>query len=152
MTIADTSLAEWEAILAVNLTGTFLSNRAVLPAMLAQRKGDIVNISSTSGQQGRPFDGPYCASKFGVIGFSESLAEEVSRQGVRVQTVLPDAVDTPLWEQNGPAALKPIELLDAGDVADFVVYLLSLPRDTYLLNPVIRPFRSRKRRKKSSSQ
>lgn len=146
-TVADTPLAEWEAVLAVNLTGTFLSNRAVLPAMLAVRKGDIVNVSSTSGQRGRPFDGPYCASKFGVIGFSESLAEEVSRQGVRVQTVLPDAVDTPLWEQNGSAALKPTEMLDPGDVADFVVYLLSLPRDAFLLNPVLLPFTGRKRRK-----
>ena len=53
---AETSFEEWRAIIDVNLTGTFLSNRAVLPAMLAQREGDIVNMSSTSGRQGRAFD------------------------------------------------------------------------------------------------
>ncbi len=101
-TIADTTLEEWNAVVETNLTGTFLSNQSVLTAMLEQKHGDIINISSTSGRQGRPFDGPYSASKFGIIGLSESLAEEVSTQGIRVQTVLPDAVETPLWDQNGP--------------------------------------------------
>jgi 3-oxoacyl-[acyl-carrier protein] reductase len=145
--IADTSLEEWNAVLETNLTGTFLSNRAVLPAMISQKQGDIVNISSTSGRQGRPFDGPYSASKFGIIGLSESLAEEVSTHGIRVQTVLPDAVETPLWDQNGPAALKPVNALPAERVAELVMYLLALPRDTYLLNPVIAPMKHRKKRR-----
>ena len=93
-TVIDTPLSEWETILQTNLTGTFLSNQAVLPAMIAQKQGDIVNISSVSGRQGRAFDAAYCASKFGIIGFSESLAEEVAAYGIRVQTILPDAVDT----------------------------------------------------------
>ncbi len=148
-TIAETSFEEWREIIHVNLTGTFLSNRAVLPAMIAQRKGDIVNISSTSGIHGRAFDGPYCASKFGIVGLSESLAEEVSRLGVRVQTVLPDAVDTPLWEQSGTAALKPREVLAPERVAEFIVYLLGLPRDTFVLNPALFPIRLRSREKGS---
>ena len=69
-TVIDTPLSEWETILQTNLTGTFLSNQAVLPAMIAQKQGDIVNISSVSGRQGRAFDAAYCASKFGIIGFS----------------------------------------------------------------------------------
>jgi NAD(P)-dependent dehydrogenase (short-subunit alcohol dehydrogenase family) len=148
--IADTSLDEWNAILETNLTGTFLSNRAVLPAMISQKQGDIVNISSTSGRHGRPFDGPYSASKFGIIGLSESLAEEVSTHGIRVQTVLPDAVETPLWDQNGPAALKPVNVLPAQRVAEFIIYLLALPRDTYLLNPVIAPMKQRRKRRKTT--
>ena len=147
-TIADTSINEWDTIIRTNLTGTFLSNRAVLKQMAAQKTGDIINMSSTSGQQGRPFDGPYCASKFGIIGLSESLEKEVSRIGIRVQTVLPDAVETPLWEQNGPAALKPGHTLAPERVADLIVYLLSLPRDTYVLNPVIAPLQTRRGRKK----
>ncbi|MEM9056054.1 MAG: SDR family oxidoreductase [Pseudomonadota bacterium] len=143
-TIADTSLDEWNNVVHTNLTGTFLSNRAVLGQMLKQREGDIVNVSSTSGRQGRPYDGPYSASKFGIIGLSESLSAEVSQRGVRVQTVLPDAVETPLWEQNGPGAMAPPQMLSPARVAEFIVYLLELPRDTFLLNPVIAPFRSRR--------
>ena len=147
-TIADTTLEEWNAVLETNLTGTFLSNQAVLAAMLEQKQGDIINISSTSGRQGRPFDGPYSASKFGIIGLSESLAEEVSIQGIRVQTVLPDAVATPLWDQNGPAALKPVSTLPPERVAEFILFLLDLPRDTYLPNPVIAPMKQRKKRRR----
>ncbi len=142
-TTVETTFEEWKAVINVNLTGTFLSNKAVLPAMIQQGRGDIVNISSTSGRQGRAFDAPYCASKFGIIGFSESLAEEVSRLGIRVQTLLPDAVDTPLWQQNESVAIKPRDLLPADRVADFIVYLLGLPRDTYLLNPTLYPLRVR---------
>lgn len=144
--VADTSFAEWRKVIDVNLTGTFLANRAVLAAMLAQRRGDIVNLSSVSGRQGRAFDGPYAASKFGIIGLSESLAEEVSRDGVRVQTVLPDAVDTGLWDQSGTAALKPRAMLMPGQVAAFIAYLLTLPRDAYLLNSVIAPIALRGRK------
>jgi short-subunit dehydrogenase len=119
--------------------------------MLEKRSGDIVNISSTSGRQGRAFDAPYAASKFGVIGFSESLADEVGRQGVRVQTLLPDAVDTPLWEQSGTAALKPRDMLSAERVAEIVLYMLTLPRDAFLLNPVLMPARVRARRPAASA-
>jgi len=147
-TIWQTSLEEWRAVIETNLTGTFLSNRAVIPAMIEQKQGDIINISSVSGRQGRPFDGPYCASKFGIIGLSESLSEEVSAWGVRVQTILPDAIDTPLWNQNGPSVPKPTYALPPERVAEFISYLLSLPRDTFLLNPVLMAFKSRKKRPK----
>ena len=114
--------------------------------MLQRSTGDIINISSTSGRQGRPFDAAYCASKFGVVGFSESLAEEVGRLGIRVQTLLPDAVDTALWEQSGSAALKPRAMLSADRVAEVVLYLLTLPRDAFLLNPLPYSLRPRGRR------
>lgn len=146
-TVADTSFEEWRTVLSVNLTGTFLSNRAVLPQMQRQGRGDIVNVSSTSGRQGRAFDAPYSASKFGVVGFSESLAEEVGRLGIRVQTLLPDAVDTPLWDQSGAAALRPRDLLPPDRVAAAILYLMLLPRDTYLLNPTLFPMRQRVKRK-----
>ena len=147
-TTLDTSLEEWQRVIQTNLTGTFLSDRAVLPTMIAQKQGDIINISSVSGRQGRAFDAAYCASKFGIIGLSESLAEEVSAYGVRVQTLLPDAVDTPLWEQNGPMGTKSPYTLPPERVAECILSLLTLPRDTFLLNPVIAPFRGRKKRRK----
>jgi NAD(P)-dependent dehydrogenase (short-subunit alcohol dehydrogenase family) len=145
--VIDLSYEEWRRIVEVNLTGTFLSNRAVLPAMLERGGGDIVNVSSTAGLQGRAFDAPYSSSKAGVIGFSEALSEEIGRRGIRVQTLLPDAVDTPLWEQAGSTSLKPPHMLSPGRVAEFILYMLTLPRDAYLLNPAIHPLRVRTRRK-----
>lgn len=149
-TLADTSFQDWSQIIDVNLTGTFLANRAVLPAMLEAKRGDIINISSTSGKQGRAFDGPYSASKAGIIGLSESLAEEVMRQGIRVQTLLPDAVDTGLWGQSGGTALKPQTMLSAERLGALIVYLLAMPRDTYLMNPVVAPVPQRRKRGKNA--
>lgn len=139
----DLLIEEWDEVLDTNLKGVFLSNRAVLPTMIRQRRGDIINISSTSGRQGRAHDSAYCASKFGVIGLSEAVAEEVRQYGVRVQVVLPDAVDTAIWEQNGP--LRPEQALDSRRVADLILYLVTLPEDTVVLGPIIAPFRTRRR-------
>lgn len=147
-TVLETPLDEWQKVIQTNLTGTFLSNRAVLPTMIEQKQGDIINISSTSGRQGRAFDAAYCASKFGIIGLSESLAEEVSSYGIRVQTLLPDAVDTGFWDQNGSMSVRPPYALPPERVAECILHLLTLPRDTFLLNPVISPLRSRKKRTK----
>ncbi len=142
--LVDTTLAEWQVVLDVNLRGVFLSNRAVLPHMIANRSGLIINISSTSGRQGRAHDGPYCASKFGVVGLSEALAEEVRSRGIRVQTIFPDAVDTPLWDQNGP--IKPEHALAPERVADLLAFMVALPNDTLLVQPAIAPFRTRRRK------
>jgi NAD(P)-dependent dehydrogenase (short-subunit alcohol dehydrogenase family) len=145
-TVVDTSYENWRTVIEVNLTGTFLSNRAVLAAMLERGCGDIVNISSTSGRQGRAYDSAYAASKFGIIGLSESLAEEVGRRGVRVQTLLPDAVRTSLWDQSGTTALKSPHMLPPDRVAEFVLYLITLPRDAFLLNPMLCPLQVRTKR------
>ena len=141
------SADEWDAVINVNLRGVFLSTRAVLTSMIAQRSGTIINLSSTSGRQGKAHDSAYCASKFGVIGLSESVAEEVRPYGIKVQTVLPDAVDTPLWEQNGP--IKPEHALAAERVAELILHMAMLPADTILVAPVIAPFRTRRLRKKA---
>ena len=143
--LAEISTTEWDEVLDTNLKGMFLSNRAVLPTMIEQRCGDIINISSVSGREGRAHDAPYCASKFGVIGMSESLAQEVRSYGVRVQVVVPDAVRTPIWEQNGPIPCPP-DALPPERVADLIVYLLAQPRDTVLVGTTIAPFRARRRR------
>lgn len=141
--LVDMDLEEWRRIIDVNLTGTFLSNRAVLPMMLSQRRGDIINISSVSGRQGKAFDSAYSASKFGIIGLSESLHAEVAGQGVRVQTLLPEAVATPLWRQNPSTALPPKQTLTPERVAEVILYMVTLPRDAYLLNPVLAPLKTR---------
>lgn len=145
----QTSVEEFDAVVGVNLKGTFLTNRAVLRLMMRQRRGHIVNISSTSGIKGRAFDSVYCASKFGMIGLSEALAEEVRAAGIKVHVILPDAVDTPIWQQNGPVQ-PPEDTLPPERVADLILYLAELPDDTILDHLVIRAFRSRRKRKKTA--
>jgi 3-oxoacyl-[acyl-carrier protein] reductase len=141
--LVELTHSEWDRTLGVNLRGVFLANRAFVPMMIRQRAGDVVNVASTSGLHGRAHDSAYCASKFGVMGLSESLAEEVRPYGVRVQVVLPDAVATPIWEQNGP--FRPEVALDPDRVAELVHYLVTLPPDTTMVAPVIAPLRTRRR-------
>jgi NAD(P)-dependent dehydrogenase (short-subunit alcohol dehydrogenase family) len=145
--LVDTEPEEFDQVVDVNLRGTFLATRAVLPAMLRARKGQIVHISSLSGLQGRAFDGPYCASKFAVRGFSEALAEEVRPAGIRVHTLFLDAVATPMWEQNGPVPM-PADALPPERVAELIASLVELPGDCVLVNPVLKPFAGRRQRKR----
>jgi len=93
---ADMPLALWDKILAVNLTGTFLMAKAVLPHMLETAGGSIVNVASTSGLMGAAYSAAYCASKGGVVLFTKALAIEYAGRGVRVNAVAPGGVDTPL--------------------------------------------------------
>ena len=143
--LVDTTVEEWDALININLKGTFLCNRAVLPTMIKQRSGHIINISSTSGIQGRAFDAAYCASKFGVIGLSHSLVEEVGHYGVRVNVLLPDAVNTPMWDQNGPLR-RPEEALPPERVAELVSFILAIPRGTVLGDVAIKAFKTRRRK------
>lgn len=140
------SVEECNLVIDTNLKGTFLSNRAVLPIMMKQRSGQIVNISSVSGMEARAMDAVYCASKFGVVGLTESLADEVRKYGVRVFLVLPDAVDTPMWDQNGPIP-APEGALPPERVARWIEHLLSLPADMTIGRTVVSAFRSRDRRR-----
>ncbi len=139
------TLDEWNAVLETNLTGIFLTNRAVLPTMIKQRTGTVINISSVSGLRGRAHDGPYCASKFGVIGLTQAVAEEVRGYGVKVMSVLPDAIDTPMWQQNHPIP-PPSESLPPQRVAELILFLLKQPEDTILVGPVIAPLGARSRK------
>jgi len=140
----DTPIEEWTTVLRTNLRGTFLSNRAVLPAMMRQKSGDIVNVASTSALKGFAYDAAYCASKFGILGMSEALHEEARLSGVRVQTLLPGPVETGIWEQNRPVP-PPEKSLEVAQVAETILYLVTLPRDAVLHGPVMVPFRVHRR-------
>ncbi|MFC5429987.1 SDR family NAD(P)-dependent oxidoreductase [Paraburkholderia denitrificans] len=94
----QTDLSLWRRMLDVNLTGAFLCTRAVLPGMLAQKHGRIVNVASTAGQVGYPYVAAYCASKHGVIGMTRALALEVATQGVTVNAVCPGYTETELLD------------------------------------------------------
>jgi 3-oxoacyl-[acyl-carrier protein] reductase len=92
--LAELDLAEWNRVLAVDLTGVFLCSRAVLPAMIAQGGGRIINIGSQLGLRGAPGLAHYCAAKAGVHGLTKALAREVAEHGILVNAIAPGPIDT----------------------------------------------------------
>nr|WP_227820135.1 glucose 1-dehydrogenase [Agromyces aureus] len=103
--IEHLTLAKWDAVIAVNLTGVFLGCRAVVPAMKAQGSGSIINISSVEGMRGSPGLHGYTASKFGVRGLSQSLAVELGASGIRVNSVHPGLILTDMTSRIDPSKL-----------------------------------------------
>jgi NAD(P)-dependent dehydrogenase (short-subunit alcohol dehydrogenase family) len=96
--VADAKTEDWDQLIAVNLRGAFLCCRAVLPAMTAQGRGTIINIGSVVTSRTLPGSGVYTAAKYGLLGFSRVLAEEMRAHGVRVGVLSAGATDTPLWD------------------------------------------------------
>jgi NADP-dependent 3-hydroxy acid dehydrogenase YdfG len=123
--VADAKTAEWDETLAVNLRGAFLCCRAVLPAMMAQRRGTIVNIGSVVTSRTLTGSAAYTASKYGLLGFSRVLAEEMRAHGVRVGVLSAGATDTPLWDAV-PGAPDRARMLTAEQVAEAAVYMAGL--------------------------
>jgi 2-dehydro-3-deoxy-L-rhamnonate dehydrogenase (NAD+) len=89
----------WKQVIDINLNGTFHCNRAVVPHMVAQNYGRIVNIASIAGKEGNPNASAYSASKAGVIGMTKSLAKELAKHNITVNAVTPAAVRTPIFDQ-----------------------------------------------------
>lgn len=125
------SLADWRTTLETNLTGVFLSSRAVVPLMRHRGGGNVIAIGSGAGKQGYANLAAYSASKFGLIGFMQSLAAEVGEFGIKVSTILPGSIMTGF---GGKAIAEKEQLqregrsyLSAGDVADAVMFLLRQP-------------------------
>ena len=116
--VADAKTADWDQLMAVNLRGVFLCCRAVLPAMTAQRRGTIINIGSVVTTRTLPGSGAYTAAKYGLLGFSRVLAEEMRAHGVRVGVLSAGATDTPLWDvvpqpPDRALMLKPDQIAEA---------------------------------------
>ena len=126
------SEADWDRVLAVNLKGAFLCSQAVLPAMMQQRDGHIINVASFSARQGARGQANYAAAKAGLIGLTQSLAKEVGACNVRVNAVLPGVLPTPMTASLGAKRLAELAQLNAlgrlnsvAEVARFVVFLAS---------------------------
>ncbi len=90
----------WERILRVNLTGTYLCTKAVLPGMVSRGNGRIINIASMGGKVGLLYSAAYCASKHGVLGFTRALALEVAGKGITVNAICPGFVETAMTEES----------------------------------------------------
>jgi 3alpha(or 20beta)-hydroxysteroid dehydrogenase len=99
LSIADTTKEMWERIMAVNTTGVFLGIQAVAPIMVAQGGGSIVNISSIAGLRGSALSIAYSTSKWAVRGMTKCAAQELAPAGVRVNSVHPGIIDTPMADE-----------------------------------------------------
>ncbi|KQL54277.1 3-ketoacyl-ACP reductase [Heyndrickxia shackletonii] len=123
---------EWKRIIDVNLMGTYYVTRAVLPQLIEKNSGDIINISSTNGLNGAATSSAYSASKFGVIGLTESLAQEVRRNNIRVTALTPSTVVTDLAHQNNLIDKKEEKFIQPEDIAEFIVSQLKLNSRVYV--------------------
>jgi 3alpha(or 20beta)-hydroxysteroid dehydrogenase len=125
--IEDYTLEQWDAVIAVNLTGTFNGIKASIPALKASRGGSIVNISSIAGIRGYEGIAGYTASKFGVRGLSKSAALDLGRYGIRVNSVHPGVISTQMTEGMAlDMSHTPLNRIGhPGEVADLVLYLAS---------------------------
>ncbi len=99
MPVAEYSVADWRKVIDINLTGTFLCDRAVVRDMLKNDYGRIINIASIAGKDGNPNASAYSASKAAVIGLTKSLGKETARTGIRVNCITPAAVRTAIFDQ-----------------------------------------------------
>jgi 3-hydroxybutyrate dehydrogenase len=93
-----TTLEEWQRLLAVNATGTFLCTQAFLPGMVERGWGRVVNVASIAGLEGDKYIAAYCAAKHAVVGFTKAVAMETAGTGVTVNAVCPGYVDTPMTD------------------------------------------------------
>jgi len=129
--VAETGVADFDRMVAVNLRGTFLLYRALLPALVQRNAGDLVTVGSVAGRRAFPANGAYAASKFGQRGLHEVVREELRGSDVRCTLIEPAATDTPLWDpldpDNNPDLPGRAAMLDPGDVADAVVFAVTRP-------------------------
>jgi len=122
--LLEVGLSEWNRVLAVNLTGAFLTMRAVLPKMIAQRSGKIINISSIGARHGAAGRSPYRASKAALINLTESIAAEVKEFGIDVNAICPGPTDTPMQQDMRHGKL-PSGLMKPEEIAAVAVFLAS---------------------------
>jgi 3-oxoacyl-[acyl-carrier protein] reductase len=122
--VAELTLEEWNWVVGVNLTGSFLCARAVLPTMMAQRYGKIINLSSLGGRHGAAGRTPYRPTKAAIISFTECLAAEVKEFGIDVNAICPGAVETDMLREITGGRLPP-KVAVPEDIAAVAVFLAS---------------------------
>lgn len=122
--LVDCSEADWDLVLDTNLKGAFLMIQAVVPAMIRRKTGFVLNIASQAAKHGYANAGPYCASKFGLLGLAEALQEEVRPHGIRVHTLCPALIQVP--KPVNAAEIRP-GVLQVDDLAATALFLLKQP-------------------------
>jgi 3-oxoacyl-[acyl-carrier protein] reductase len=139
--VLKTSLADWDRTLATCLRAPMVLTRLVLPDMLAHGRGTIINIASIAGKHGRAGEASYAAAKFGLLGFTQSLFDEVREHGIKVSAIVPGAVDT---EHEPPAApADRARVLRPADIATAVLQVLVAPPGACSTEIVLEPLHDR---------
>jgi NADP-dependent 3-hydroxy acid dehydrogenase YdfG len=150
--IVDAPVEEWRRMIDLNLLGLQYCTHAALPHLLRaaetepRQVADLVNVSSVAGRFARSGNGVYSATKFGVMAFSESLRQEVTRRHLRVTVVEPGAVMTELASHNRPEVIEGMvatfgdtEIMHATDIADTILFAVTRPRRMVLNEILVRP-------------
>jgi len=138
--VAKAGVADWDRTLDVNLRAPMLLTRLVLPTMIGRENGAIINIGSIAGKSGEANASAYAASKFGLIGFTQSLFEEVREYGIKTSVILPGFVDTPLIPET--RHLDRNKMIRPEDVAEAVLYVLRSGPACCPVEITLRPQRS----------
>jgi 3-oxoacyl-[acyl-carrier protein] reductase len=125
--------------MATNVRSLFLMTRAVLPAMRARGRGDIVNVASLSARNGFAGGTAYAASKHAALGFGRSLMLELRKEGIRVVTICPGSVDTGMLQDQPMLKADPQRILQPEDVADAILHALHLPDRALVSEVDLRP-------------
>ena len=132
----EASEANWDAVLDTNLKSVFLLSRAVAPGMIAHRAGHIVNVASLAGKNSFAGGGIYCASKWGLLGLTECMAEDLRPHGIRVSAICPGSVAT---DFSPHGAKDPRKMLQPEDVAHAVAMILTQAPQSFISEVVLRP-------------
>ena len=142
--VAESDPADWAMMMETNYLGTAHIVKAALPTMQKQESGDVIAIVSAGGTKGYPEWSGYCATKWAVMGFMDSFAQEVITQGIRVSTLCPGGVDTAFWDDlnkdiNRAGSEGRSKLMSPADVAEMVMLQVNLPRNVMLKNALFFP-------------
>ncbi len=145
--IVGADITDWQRMININLLGLLYATHEALPLMQARGGGDIVNISSVAGRVVRLNNGVYAATKFGVVAFSESLRQEVTKQHIRVTVIEPGMVDTELsshitQEQarnESQATMRAMAPLHSEDIAAAITYVVTQPPHVSINELLVRP-------------
>lgn len=128
--------ADWDAVLDTNLKSVFLLSRAVAPEMIRRRTGHIINIASLAGKNAFAGGAIYCASKWGLVGMTQCMAEDLRAYGIRVSAICPGTVQTDFSPHLGKDAAK---MLQPADVAHAVAMLVTQAPQSFISEVLLRP-------------
>jgi 3-oxoacyl-[acyl-carrier protein] reductase len=136
--VVDFRDEDFENLIETNLRGIFFASRFVLPTMIERKRGHIINIASIAGKVGSANRAVYCASKFGVVGFTESLAEEVRQYGIRVSVICPGSTNTGFSSSETAGKAKE-RMLQPEDVAYAVRTIVTQEPNSFISEIILRP-------------
>ena len=136
--VVDFKDEDFETLIETNLRGIFFTCRYVLPSMIERKRGYIINVASIAGKVGSATRAVYCASKFGVVGFTESLAEEVRQHGIRASVICPGSTDTGFSSSETAGKVRG-RMLRPEDVAHAVGMIVTQEPNSFISEIIMRP-------------